>query len=130
MPATSRTLHIAEGFSLPAEAVTHTFAILAMRGAGKSNAAVAMAEEMYKAGLHWVAIDPKGDWWGIRSSADGKSPGLPVVIFGGQHGDLPLEPDAGAFIAELILDQMITCVMEDFLSGQMFIRQALPCDLR
>jgi uncharacterized protein len=113
-------LHIADSFHIPAEAVTHTFGLLGMRGSGKSNVGVVLAEEMYKAGLHWVAIDPKGDWFGIRSSADGKSPGLPVVIFGGQHGDLPLEPDAGAFIAELILEQTITCVIDlsEFTEGE------------
>ncbi len=34
-------------------------------------------------------IDPAGAWWGIRSSADAKGEGLPVVIFGGEHGDVP-----------------------------------------
>ena len=52
------SLHVAPGFSLPNEAVTETFAILAKRRAGKSNAAVVMAEEMYDNGLPWVAIDP------------------------------------------------------------------------
>lgn len=105
-------LHISDTLTLPAEAVTHTFGLLAMRGAGKSNAAVVMAEEMYDAGLHWVAIDPKGDWWGVRSSRDGKGPGLPVPIFGGQRGDLPLEPDAGSYIADLIVDNTLTCVLD------------------
>jgi hypothetical protein len=46
----------------------------------------------YKAhGQQVVIVDPKGDWWGIRSSADGKAPGLPVVILGGERGDVPLE---------------------------------------
>ena len=35
--------------------------MLAVRRAGKSNAAVVIAEEMYDAGLPWVAIDAKGD---------------------------------------------------------------------
>jgi hypothetical protein len=106
------TLHIAKGFDLPDQAVTQTFGILAVRRSGKSNAAVVMAEEMYDAGLPWVAIDPKGDWWGMRSSGDGKKPGLSVLVFGGDHADVPLEPTGGDLVADLIVDQRITCILD------------------
>lgn len=106
------TLHIAPELDLPLDAVTESFAILAKRGAGKSNAAVVMAEEMYDNGLPWVAIDPKGDWWGIRAAGDGKAPGLAVLVFGGLHGDVPLEPTAGKLVADLIVEQRLTCVLD------------------
>jgi hypothetical protein len=106
------TLHIAPGFSFPDDAVTETFAILAKRRAGKSNAAVVMAEEMYDSGLPWVAIDPKGDWWGVRAAGDGKAPGLAVLVFGGMHGDVPLEPTSGHLVADLIIEQRLTCVLD------------------
>jgi Helicase HerA, central domain len=61
-----------DDLGLPLDAVTETFAILAVRGAGKYNAAVVMAEEMYRAGLPWVAIDPKGDWWGGQVLSGGE----------------------------------------------------------
>lgn len=105
-------LQIAPGFALPANAVTETFGILGQRGSGKSTAAVVMAEEMWDAGLPWVAVDPKGDWWGVRSSADGKSPGLALPVFGGLHGDVPLEATAGNVIADLIVEQNLTCVLD------------------
>lgn len=105
-------MKLAPGLDLPLQAVTETFGILAVRRAGKSNTAVVMAEQMHAAGLPWVAIDPKGDWWGVRSSADGKGPGLAVVEFGGLHGDLPLEPGAGAYIAELVAARRLTCVLD------------------
>ena len=105
-------LSVAPGFTLPVEAVTETFAILAKRRAGKSNAAVVMAEEMFDAGLPWVAVDPKGDWWGIRASGDGSTPGLAVVVFGGLHGDLPLDPGSGRLVAELIAERRLTCVLD------------------
>lgn len=76
----TRGLHIAPGCVLPLDAVTETFGILAKKGAGKSNAAVVMAEEMYAAGVPWVAVDPKGDWWGLRASGDGKGAGLPAAL--------------------------------------------------
>lgn len=71
-----------------------------------------MAEEMFKAKIHWVAIDPKGDWYGMRASADGKSDGLPIPIFGGRHGDIPLEPSAGQMIADLVVDTGLTCIID------------------
>jgi hypothetical protein len=113
-------LKIGDNFGLPVDAVTQTFGILGMRGSGKSNAAVVLAEEMFRAKIHWVAIDPKGDWWGLRSSGDGKSPGLPVVVFGGRHGDVPLEPSAGPLLADLIIEQTMTCVLDlsEFTEGE------------
>lgn len=88
-----------------------------------SNAAVRMAEEMYAAGLPWVAVDPKGDWFGLRSSVDGTGPGLPIPVFGGLHGDLPLEPTSGPLIADLIVDHNLTCILDvsdfDSKAGQM-----------
>lgn len=107
-----RELNIAPDLSLPAEYALEKVAILATTGAGKSNAAVAIAEELHKAGVPWVAVDPKGDWWGVRSSADGQGPGLPVPVFGGEHGDIPLEPTAGKLIARLIAEQRLSCVVD------------------
>lgn len=46
-------------------------------------------------------IDPKGDWWGLRSAADGKKAGFPVIIFGGEHADVPLSASMGVALAEL-----------------------------
>jgi hypothetical protein len=77
-----------------------------------SNAAAVIAEEMHAAGLPWVAIDPKGDWWGLRSSRDGTGPGLPVPVFGGLHGDVPLTPEAGRLIAEIIAEENLTCILD------------------
>src|SRR3954465_13042510 len=108
----SAGLRIAPELALPLDAVTETFAILAKRRAGKSNAAVVMAEEMYDHGLPWVAIDPKGDWWGVRAAGDGQAPGLAVLVFGGLHGDVPLEPTAGKLVADLVVEQRITCVLD------------------
>lgn len=105
-------LRIAKGLTLPLDAVTQTFGILSVRGAGKSNTAAVMAEEMYANGLPFVVVDPEGSWWGLRSSKDGKGPGLPIPIFGGARGDVPLEETAGAMIAELIARERLSCVLD------------------
>jgi hypothetical protein len=99
------SLKIADGLALPEDAVTKTFGILAQRRKGKTYTASVMAEEMVKAELPWVALDPTGAWWGLRAGADGSERGgLPVYVFGGDHGDLPLERTAGRQIADLVVE--------------------------
>ena len=102
----------AKGFTLPLDAVTQTFGILAVRGAGKTNTAVVMAEEMGKAELPFVVVDPVGVWWGLRASLDGKDTGLPIPIFGGRHGDVPLEETGGQLVADLVVDERLSCVLD------------------
>lgn len=70
-------------FNAPVELITSTNIALGQRGSGKTHAGSVMAEEMLKAGQPPVIYDPTGAWWGLKSSADGKAPGYPVVIFGG-----------------------------------------------
>lgn len=108
----AKVLRLAPDLTLPLDAVSRTFGILAVRGAGKSNTAAVMAEEMFKAGLPFVVIDPVGSWYGLRSSADGKTPGLPIPIFGGKHGDVPIERGGGEVIADLIVEKRLTCVLD------------------
>jgi predicted transcriptional regulator len=108
----SAKLRLAEGLTLPPEAVTETFGILAVRGAGKSNAAAVMAEEMFKAKLPFVVVDPVRSWWGLRSSSDGAGPGLAVPIFGGRRGDVPLERGAGVMMADLVAEERLSCVLD------------------
>lgn len=98
-------------FTLPEDAVTQTFGILAKRGVGKTYTAKVFAEEMIGLGAQVVIIDPTDVWWGLRASANGKAPGLPVYVFGGEHGDLPLDAAAGAFMADVVVEQRISIVL-------------------
>lgn len=97
-------LRISDDLSLPLETITNTLLVLARRRVGKSYLGAVMAEEMVHAGLPWVVLDPTGVWWGLTSSADGKSEGLPVIVIGGPHGHIPLEPSSGKVIANLVVD--------------------------
>jgi hypothetical protein len=87
---------ISRDLTLPAEAATWTFADLAIKGAGKTYGACVLAEEMVKNNIPILAIDGLGIWWGLRvgvnnkGEPDPKKKGLPLVVFGGQHKDLPL----------------------------------------
>jgi hypothetical protein len=115
----SKMLHLADNLSLPLDATTETFGILARRGAGKTYAAAVLAEELIKAGAPVVILDPVGAWWGLRANADGVGAGLPVVIAGGEHGDVPLEPTGGHIIADLVVDDPRPLILDlsDFVSN-------------
>jgi hypothetical protein len=105
-------LRISPDLALPLEAVTETFGILAIRGAGKTYTGAVMAEELLKAGLPVVVADPLGVWWGLRSSADGEGPGLPIIVMGGEHGDVPLEASAGKVVADFVVQERASVVID------------------
>lgn len=111
-PATDQQLWLADDLAMPLSAATETFAILAKRGRGKSHTAAVLAEEMLGCGIPVVLIDPTGVHWGLRSSADGRKAGLPVVIVGGDHADVPLEETAGEVLAELVVEQRVPMVLD------------------
>lgn len=103
---------ISKDLSLPDDAVTQTFAFLARRGAGKSYGSMKLAEGMLDIGAQIVAIDPVGVWYSLRIAADGKGKGFDLPIFGGIHGDIPLEAGVGPLIADLIVDRGISAVLD------------------
>ncbi len=106
-------LKISRNLSLPLETVTQTIGVLAKRRAGKSYLARRLAEQLFRAGQQIVIVDPKGDQWGIRSAADGKSPGLPIVIVGGEHGDIPrLEVSSGEVVAKLVVEERVSILLD------------------
>lgn len=107
-----KNLHLSDRLNLPLETVTQAIGILAKRRAGKSYAARRLAEQLFKAGQQIVIVDPKGDWWGIRSAANGKDPGLPIVILGGEKGDVPLEVSAGEVVAKLVVEERVSVLLD------------------
>lgn len=113
-------LRISESLALPLDIVTDTIGILAIKGSGKTYAFLTLVEEMVKRNLPAVVIDTMGVCWGLRSSIDGKSPGLPIVILGGVHGDVPLESTAGKVIADWIVGERQPAVLDisEFTKGE------------
>jgi hypothetical protein len=99
-------------FRLPLSIVTETIAFLAKKGAGKTYSASVLAEEMLRNHQQIVVIDPTGAWFGLKSSADGTKGGYPVVIFGGDHADLPLEKGSGAVIARALVEKRFSAILD------------------
>lgn len=107
-----KNLNISKDISFPIDFVTQTVAILAKRRSGKSYTMRRIVEELLETEQQVVIVDPKGDQWGIRSSADGKKPGYPVVIFGGEHGDVPLETAGGELVAKLVVEERVSILID------------------
>lgn len=107
-----KRITLSSNLRLPLEAVTQTFAMLGKRGSGKTNTSGVMTEQMIKAGLPVVVVDPIGVWWGLRHAADGKSPGLPVVILGGEHADVPIDESSGVVIADFVIEHRTPVVID------------------
>ncbi len=88
------------GVKLPLDTVVQRKSIIAKNRVGKSNLACVYVEEAHKHSVQSIVLDPKGDWYGIRSSADGKGNGLPFLVMGGNYGDVPLDASAGTILGE------------------------------
>jgi hypothetical protein len=98
------------------ERVLHQhIATLGKTGAGKSSAMRVIAEHLLDNKRRVAIVDPKGDWWGLKSSADGKSAGYPVITFGNfkepRATDVPINERSGKHVAELIATGNRPCVL-------------------
>jgi len=105
-------LTISNDLRLPIDAATQKLAFMGRTGSGKTYAASKVAEEMLAAGVQVIVLDPVGVWWGLRLAANGKDPGIAIPVFGGLHGDIPLEPTGGAVVANAIVDKKISSVID------------------
>lgn len=91
-------------FCADADLVTQCVSIVGRRGSGKTYTAAVCVEELLGIGAQVVVIDPLDVWWGLRS-------GFPIVIFGGDHADLPLRETDGKTIADAVVEHRFSCVL-------------------
>jgi hypothetical protein len=105
-------LRIADALSLPADAVTSTIVVYGGKGMGKTSLASVLVEEFAAAGQRFAIIDPIGVWWGLRHDASGKGAGIKVLILGGLHGGMPIEPTSGTVVADLVVDEDVSVVID------------------
>lgn len=91
-----------------------TTAIVGRTGSGKTYSAKGIVEGDLAAGDRVCIIDPTGAWWGLRApDENGRAIFADVVIIGGDHGDVPLEPSNGERLADLIASGAIRqCVID------------------
>jgi hypothetical protein len=106
-----KQLHISPDLALPIGIANKTILLFGKGGSGKSNLEVALAEELYASGIPTCIVDPADIHYGIKSARDGKSAGLPFIVFGGLHADVPIFPENGALLADLFLDRGLYMVI-------------------
>jgi hypothetical protein len=80
-------------------------ACLATRGAGKSWFGAVQAEQLIEAGYPVAILDVVGEYWSLRAK-------YPVIVFGGKHGDVPIDARLGKDIARIILDKKLQAVID------------------
>lgn len=89
--------------AIPAAILQSHTAILGKTGSGKTSTSKLLIEQVVESGARVCVLDTvKSDWWGLTSSASGKSAGLPFTILGGPRGHLPLHSNAGKAIGQLV----------------------------
>lgn len=102
-------------FVVPSGALSQHITVLGKAGACKSSALRHVAEHILSLKKRVCIIDPKGDWWGLKSSADGKGLGFPIYAFGDfkepRASDVPINAGSGKHVAELIATGNRPCVI-------------------
>jgi Helicase HerA, central domain len=96
----------------PVDALDDRIAIVGTAGSGKTYAAKGFVEQLLDSGARVAIVDPLGVWWGLRASADGGAAGYPVVVFGGNHADVPITGEMGAALGRLIASEAFACVID------------------
>jgi uncharacterized protein len=105
-------VRLAQNLELPDNAITQTFAFIARKGAGKTHNAGKLVEGLLLIGAPVIVLDPVGNWYGLRLSANGKSKAFEIPVFGGEHGDIPLEESNGARLGQLLVERDMAAVVD------------------
>lgn len=105
---------------LPPETLGQHVAIVGKTGSGKTYTAKGAVEGLLAQGRRVCIIDPTGVWWGLRLLADGTSPGFPVIVFGGEHGDVPITEHSGERLGEIVASRNFPCIVDlsEFTQGE------------
>lgn len=100
-------------FPIPDSALDDRLAILGTAGSGKTYLALTAIERLLDRKARIVFCDALGVGWGLRLDKDGKRPSrFSIPIFGGSHGDLPLNEHAGALIGETVAKMQESCIVD------------------
>lgn len=107
-----KTLRLAKNLTLSTEAVTRQCAWIGRTGSGKTHACGKLVEGLLAAKIQTVILDSVGNWYGLRLAANGSGKGFNIPVFGGRHGDIPLEYTAGRLVAKVIVERGISVVLD------------------
>jgi hypothetical protein len=98
-------------YPIPDAALDDRLGWIGTAGSGKTYNAGSGVERLLDSGARVVIVDPLDVWWGLRLTADGKPSRFTLPIFGGEHGDLPLQENAGKLIGETVAGMAESCIV-------------------
>lgn len=98
-------------YPIPDRALDDRLGWIGTSGSGKTYNAGGGVERLLASGARVVIIDPLDVWWGLRLKGDGEKAAYPLVIFGGAHGDMPLNEHAGALLGETVATMSESCIV-------------------
>lgn len=111
---------------IPEDILKQHMAVLGKTGAGKSSALRHVVEHLLDKKKRVCVVDPKGDWWGLKKSADGREVGYgDVICFGDfknpKATDIPINEHSGKQVAELIANGNRPCIIgfRGWMTGRM-----------
>lgn len=105
---TSRSLQVSPAFSVPLQdyvATGERDAILASSGMGKSYLTGVIMEETLENGGLLCVIDPEGEHFTLAEK-------YPMMIVGGEHGNLPIEEDGIELYVNTMLEHGLSAVFD------------------
>jgi hypothetical protein len=109
---------VAPDLTLPRESISWVITFIAKRNAGKTYNSAVYVEQLVQGEVPTLVIDGMGTWWGLRKGVndqgepDDSKPGLPVVIIGGNHADIKLDPSKVERIVEALLQTNTSAVLD------------------
>lgn len=93
------------------KAADQHMAIIGKTGSGKSYAARRVVEHLLDLDRRVCILDYTGVWWGLRSFSRGRG-GYPVVIFGGDKHDVPLNDTMGSPLGRWVAENDVPCIID------------------
>ena len=112
-PLPAPSVQVAPDLAMPAsQTCTQTLGAIGAKGAGKSYLAGVIVEGLFDAGAPFAVFDPIGNWHALTRAADGKGPGLGVVVIGGEQADVPLDEHAAEALGTYLLTEGVSAVID------------------
>lgn len=90
-------------------------AALGIKDSGKTYGMTYVAEQLYLSGIPFITIDPIGVWRWLRVAGPGPDGrGFPIVVAGGEAGDLDLTPESAPLIVRAAMKNGVSLVLDLF----------------